>query len=50
MKTLIEKQKEYIEYLEKAINNESILRDITYGVREKFRAELFALEAEKKDN
>ena len=49
MKTLIEKQKEYIEYLEKAINIESILRDITYGVREKFRAELSALETEEKE-
>lgn len=42
---IIEKQKEYIAYLKRAIHSESIIDNITSGVRDKFDAELSALES-----
>ena len=43
---IIAKQKEYIEYLLKAVKSESIICVITEGVRGKYESELAALESD----
>jgi len=40
---IIEKQEEYIQYLVKAINSESIISAITLGVRNQYESELASL-------
>jgi hypothetical protein len=45
-KLIIEKQREYIRYLKKAIHFESILRNVTAGVQDIYDAELSSLEKE----
>ena len=47
-KLIIEKQKEYIAYLKRAIHSESIIDNITAGVRDKYDKELAFLEAEQR--
>jgi len=46
-KLIAEKQAEYIKYLVKAISSESIIRDITDGVRKKYESELSLLESQE---
>jgi hypothetical protein len=43
---LIEKQREYIVYMQRAINAESILASITMGAQDKYKSEISALKAE----
>ena len=48
-KQYVEKLKEYNAYLKRAIHSESIINNVTSGVRDKFESEISALEQQIKE-